>query len=539
MVVNSINNKQEIIRRMMLGSEVIVHVLYNLGVRDIFGYPGGYVLDIYEALRKFEKINHYLTISEQGAVFAADGYARSSNKLGVVLTTSGPGAINTVCGIATANMDSSALLVITGNVPTGSLGTDSFQEADIVGITMPITKYNHIVKHKEELINSLINAYVITLSKRKGAVLLDIPQDIQLAEYEISPIELELKCNEVNLFKISNDFSNILSASEIINRSKKIVILCGGGAKNSINETSALAEILNCPVITTLMGVQYFDNKKINYLGLCGSFGNPAANYALKQADTVITLGTRFGDRLTKINKFTSSQIIQIDIDKAEHDKNISAICFIKGQVYDILNRLMPLLNKKSDDFLQLMLRYKQKTGNGDNFKPLTNMLNYLSNILDYDSFVATDVGEHQMQVAKNYTFGANFLTSGGFGTMGWGLPALIGANIAKKPKKSLLITGDGSFNMSLNEFATAVKLKLPIIVFIVNNHSLGMCKTSQLLQYKAVYQTDNFTTINYSLFAESFGAKGYRVKNIQGLKRVIANYNFEKPIIIELDIKE
>lgn len=526
----------------MKGSDLIVDILIKCGVKDIFGYPGGYVLDIYESLRKRQsEITHYLTNDEQGASFCANGYGRIGKELGVVLATSGPGATNTLTGVADAFMDSVPMLIITGNVQTNKLGTDSFQEVDIVGMTMPITKYNVIVKHKEDLAKDLANAIQLAKAYRKGPVLIDIPQDIQCAEIDINSDQIgKLLATVPKRLQYEIEDNQLYRAVKLIKESKNICIICGGGInseKANYASVDRFVKALNVPVITTLMGVNTFSNKDKRYFGLIGNYGNLTANHILKTCDLMITLGVRFGDRMLNRMVMSAKNIIQIDVDKAEDSKNIESVCFLNGSINETISILMPLIESKSDDYIDKCIRYRNKFGVGDNQRKIHNLLDLLSEYVGEDAIVATDVGNHQVSVAKNYKFGKSFLTSGGLGAMGFGLPALIGGLIANKNSKGLLITGDGSFNMNCTELHLATRLKLPILIVIFNNRSLEMCADQQLEKFGAEYMTANETGIDYVLLAKSYGARGVRVNNINALKKVLENYEFDKPMVVDFDL--
>lgn len=523
----------------MKGSEIITEILIIQGIKVIFGYPGGYVLDIYEQLRlKQDKITHYLTACEQSAVFAADGYARAGKDVGVVLTTSGPGATNIVTGLACANMDSIPIVAITGNVPTHKLGTDAFQEVDIAGIVMPVSKYSHVVKSIEELPTALISAFDIARKGRKGAVLIDIPQDIQQAELNISHDDL-VKLAHTNKPNRQIDITELRRGAQTINNSSKSVVLCGGGIllSNAEEETQRFVKSLNCPVVTTLMGVAAYPNNDYRYMGLTGLYGVPVAQAAVKLADTIITLGARFGDRLTRADRFDSKRIVQIDIDRAEHDKNISGVDFIEGDIGQILTALTPLVETKDDCFIRELERYRIKHGSGDNLRSLHNLLKFLSTITTKNSVIATDVGEHQMLVARHYPFNGSFLTSGGLGAMGYGLGAIIGGILAKNADLGILITGDGSFNMEFQEIHTAVKHNLPLIIIIINNCSLGMVRTAQENNYGGEYMSSLETSIDYPALAKSMGAYGESASNVARVKQILGAYAYDKPIIIDYKI--
>lgn len=577
----------------MKGSDVIVKMLKLYGTNVIFGYPGASILDIYNSIRN-EQIMHILTATENGAVTAADGYARATHGLGVVLATSGPGASNLITGLAAANLDGTALLAITGNVPSTSLGTDSFQEVDTAGIAMPITKYSHIVKNADTLPESLAETMSIALTGRRGAVLIDIPQDVQQAEINITEGMLKDLLNKYSLIgqnadfqAITADISEINHAAKIINNATKPIILLGGGVRLSSAEkvASAFADKLNSPVVTTLMGVSLYDNTKPNYFGLTGVYGNPTANHALKNADVIISLGVRFNDRLRATGCLENKQLIQLDIDDAENGKTIDASIYIKGDLKSTIPPLTQAIKKTDGKYARSMTAHRLKVGRGDNNRRERNAYAVINEILNDHDIVTTDVGTHQMALAKNYSLKGTFLTNGGLGAMGWGLGAAIGAILSTMPnesdannseltkfandyciatylsnnkcisndentdntiiltnnkgiydKKCVLISGDGSFNMEMQELITAVSLKLPIIVVIFNNNSLEMFRHVQEERFGYEYMARPTVKVDYVMLARSMGACGIRAKTIKQLRDALNSFK-GTPLVIDFEI--
>lgn len=527
----------------MQGAEIIVNLLKLHGITSVFGYPGAYVLDIYDAIRN-NGIENVLTVTEHGAICAADGYARITHNLGVVIATSGPGASNLTTGLACAQLDGTPLLAITGNVPTTYLGTDSFQEVDIIGITMPITKYGRMVKSIDELPSAVNDAIRIALDGRRGAVILDIPQDVQQAESNVTLKELcVLITNNENTNIINRDFQEVFDQiADSINQSERVILLVGGGVRiaDAIDDATGLASKLNCPIVTTLMGVACVDNTLPAYFGMTGAYGNPTANHCLNTTDIILSLGVRFNDRLRSHQNWNNKRIIQIDIDEAENDKTVSAEIYIKCDLKYAIRELYRRINPKSNRYIETLKNYRRKIGKGDNNRHMRNILNAIRPYTD-NAIITTDVGEHQMAVAKNYIFGKNFLTNGGLGAMGWGLGALIGAIIAQKQQKSgvkgFLLTGDGSFSMEFNELATAVALDLPIIVIVFNNNSLEMCRAVQFKRFEYEYNTHPNCNIDFAALAISMGAHGKCADNLQRLIKILNEYESDKPLVIDLRI--
>lgn len=505
------------------GSEILTEVLIEQGVDTVFGYPGGAVLNIYDALYKYkDKIKHILTAHEQGASHAADGYARATGKTGVCIATSGPGATNLVTGIATAYMDSVPMVVITGNVGTGLIGRDAFQEVYITGITMPITKHNFMVQNVDELADTIREAFRIANTGRKGPVLIDIPKDVTAAVTEFTNKEkVAIKDDTVI------DETELKTVAKLINEAKKPVIQFGGGvvSSNASELALELVEKANIPSCHTLMaaGVIGYDNP-LN-LGLLGMHGAYVTNKAVDEADVLIAIGTRFSDRvaLNTGNFAKKAKIIQIDIDLSEINKNVAVDHYLIGDVKKVLEKLLPLVKKKDrTDWLNTLNEYKK-----DDYIPVDDdsiitphqLIKSICEMAGEDAVVVTDVGQHQMWAAQyvHHIRPRGFLTSGGLGTMGYGYGAAIGAKVALGDKIPVIhITGDGSFHMNLNEACTAVSYNLPVITVIMNNRVLGMVRQWQRCFYgKRFSETDPERKTDFVKLCEGFGGKGYRAENI------------------------
>ena len=524
------------------GAEIIVRTLIEEKVDTVFGYPGGQVLHIYDELqKKRHHIRHILTAHEQGAAHAADGFARTTGKVGVVIATSGPGASNLVTGIATAYLDSVPMVAITGNVPTDQIGRDSFQELDIADITMPITKHNYIVKDIRDLHRILKQAFAIAREGRCGPVLVDIPKDIQTAKTEFSDITLPQK----NPSALSEDA--LSSAAEIIERAERPFIYCGGGvvSADAGELVKQLSKRIDAPCGASLMGLSAIEHNFPSMLGLTGMHGLPRATLAMKNADVIIAIGARFTDRATGAHGeiVKNAKIVQIDIDPAEVDKNVKDAAYIIGEIRPALTALLERVKPQKHLKWQkdvASLPCKSKTETGDKLTPykIIDTVAIYSNGLS----IVTDVGQHQMWTAQRYPISGarSFLTSGGLGTMGYGMGAAIGASLAKSGKRCVLFTGDGSFGMNLNELATAVSYKIPLVVIIMNNKSLGMVREWQ----KAMFTRESQSILNrktdFSLLAKAFGADGARVKNIHELEAALKRAFDEKntlPFVIDCDI--
>ena len=532
---------------LLTGAEILVKCLLSEGVDTIFGYPGGAVLNIYDYLYKYkDKIKHYLSCHEQSAAHAADGYARSTGKVGVCIATSGPGATNLVTGIATAYMDSVPLVAITGNVSKDLLGKDSFQEVDITGITMPITKHNFIVKDVNNLQEIVRKAFYIAREGRPGPVLIDIPKDITAAKTEykdLEPIEVEPKSKHITEEVLEQ-------VAKYINESSRPLIYAGGGVINAdaTEELINFAEILNAPVATTLMCRGAIPSDHRLNTGMIGMHGSNASNILATKCDLIIALGARFSDRVISDKEFiNNAKVIQIDVDPAEVNKNVKVDSFIIGDIKVALQRLMPLLKNKENkewlntvDELKLLSITKNNKDNGEELTPRF-LFEKLSDMDKGDFIIATEVGQHQMWTAQYFNFKTprTLISSGGLGTMGFGLGAAIGAKVANPEKTVFNIAGDGSFGMNCNEFATAVKYNIPIKVIVMNNNALGMVRQWQSLFYEARYsQTTLDRATDFVKLAEAFGGVGFRVEKREELEGVLKEaLAINKPVIIDYRI--
>lgn len=530
---------------LLTGAEILVNSLIDNGVDTVFGYPGGAVLNIYDALfKKSDKIRHILTCREQGAAHAADGYARSTGKVGVCIATSGPGATNLVTGIATAYMDSTPMVAITGNVTRPLLGKDSFQEVDITGITMPITKHNYIVKDIKELQKIVNEAFYIASSGRPGPVLIDIPKDITAEKYNYT--KMEPKKREKSLQTIN--ISSLEDFVEFINESENPFIYAGGGilSSNAEKEVLALAEKINAPVATSLMGIGSIPNDHRLYTGMIGMHGTKASNLLATSCDLIIALGARFSDRvISHKNHVKNARIIQIDIDPAEINKNVKVDSYIIGDIKEVLNKLIPMINEKENIAWINKMNELKALNNKEVVKEGILTPEYLFTLLnkmDKGNFIiTTEVGQHQMWTAQNYKFykPRTFISSGGLGTMGFGMGASIGAQVANPKAVVFNIAGDGSFGMDCNEFATAVNFKIPVKVIVMNNNALGMVRQWQSLFYECRYAE---TTLNratdFVKLAEAFGGTGFRVEKPEELQEVLEKaLATDGPVIIDYKI--
>lgn len=525
-----------------IGAEILIECLKEQGVDTVFGYPGGTVLDIYDALYRDGTINHVITAHEQGAAHAADGYARVTGKTGVVIATSGPGATNLVTGIATAFMDSIPVVAITGNVGINMLGRDSFQEIDITGITVPITKHNFIVKDVKDLAEIVRKAFAIANTGRKGPVLIDILKNVQIAPAEYlpaTPREMKHKPLPAEALK---------AAADALNGCERPIVMAGGGviASNASEEIKMLAEKLNAPVVSTLMGLGAFPASHLLNLGMMGMHGTHAAAKACMESDCILAIGTRFSDRVAlNRDKFAKDKtVIQIDIDDAEMGKNVAATHTVLGDVKEALKTLLPLLIPvKERAFAQKVTSYKTEEKKSAGISELGHkILTEAAKLAPKESVVVTDVGQHQMWTAQHYPIEKprTICTSGGLGTMGYGFGAAIGAAIGSK-KHVVLVTGDGSFNMNLNELSTAVTQNLPITILLMNNRALGMVRQWQKLFYGSRFsQTVVNKKTDYVKFAESFGAKGLRITKAEEVAPVLKEaFSTPSPVLVDCVISE
>lgn len=505
---------------LLTGSEIVVRILLEQGCDTVFGYPGGQVLDIYDSLFRHRKeIKHILTAHEQGAAHAADGYARATGKVGVVIATSGPGATNLVTGIATAYMDSVPMVAICGNVPTTQIGTDSFQEIDITGITVPITKYNFFVKKIEDLADAVRRAFILAKTGRPGPVLIDVPKDIQEAKYRY-----EEKIPEAGPEPFAAKDVRIEEAACMINAAKRPFIYFGGGMviSGAEEEMKELSEKTDAPIACSMMGLSAIPSDYPGFLGMQGMHGHYAATLAMQKADVIVALGVRFNDRVTgDRTRFAIKQkVVHIDIDGSELAKTVDEACSLRGDLKLTLKKLLPLIERSEKPLWkkqteELKAKEKEITGKECGFTPqaIIRMVNSFTN---ENTPIATDVGQHQVWAAQELKFGnpRRFISSGGLGTMGYGFGAAMGAYFGTG-ERPVLITGDGSFGMSLNELATAVTYKVPIVIIIMNNGVLGMVRQLQSQYYKKHYSAtilDRRT--DFAALARSFGADGISVNS-------------------------
>ncbi len=508
------------------GSQIIVKCIEEQGVGTVFGYPGGTILDIFDALyEERDKLTQILTCHEQGAAHAADGYARATGGTGVVIATSGPGATNLVTGIATAYMDSVPVVAITGNVGTSMLGRDSFQEVDITGVTMPITKHNYMVKDVRELADTIRAAFYIARSGRPGPVLVDVPKDVQQALCEYEPA----KPREIKPY--FSDSQGFEDAIKLINESKRPVIYAGGGCviSDASRELVAFSEATGAPVTLSTMGLGCFPASHPNYLGMIGMHGKANVAETMAKADLVIAIGCRFDDRVAgdRKNFCRQAKIVHIDIDLAEHNKNVKADVTVMADAKLALAAMLPRLAKADRGAWTKECRERAAKdvlyGSDGKLCP-RQIIKAVEKAGDPDKIVVTDVGQHQMWVAQTYNFEKprKLLTSGGLGTMGYGMGAAIGASMGTG-KQTVLFTGDGCFHMNFNEVVTAAKLGLDITVFIMDNHTLGMVRQWQTLFYNKHYSS---TDINYPTdfvkLAEALGATGLKLERNEDIASVV-----------------
>ena len=533
------------------GAQILIECLAEQGVDTVFGYPGGAVLNIYDELYKNSgRIRHILTSHEQGAAHAADGYARASGKVGVCIATSGPGATNLVTGIATAYLDSVPVVFITGNVNVNLIGKDSFQEADITGITTPITKHNYIVKDVGELAGIMREAFAIARSGRPGPVLVDIPKNVTAELAEFSPAPAEEAKEEPTLRPETEE--ELLRLAAMIRSSEKVFLLCGGGVLKSgaSEETLKLAELLCAPVGTTLMGVGAFPSTHPNFTGLVGMHGTRAANTAISQCELFLALGSRFNDRVTgDVQKFgRNAKIVQIDIDAAEINKNVRTAHHVLGDVKHILRRLLELLETQPPDTKERerwlgsiqALKLPVQTTRHAGFSPKA-VLNSVYAHSPKDTIVVTDVGQHQLWAARYYDYDqpGTYITSGGFGTMGYGAGAAMGAALARPDRRVVLISGDGSFRMNCNELATMEHYGIPVVILVMNNGVLGMVRQWQTVFYGKRYsQTSLDRGPDFAKLAEAYGIAGYTLCSLEQFEKAFGeSLASGKPAVLDCRI--
>ena len=529
----------------LTGAEIVVECLKEQGVDTVFGYPGGSILNIYDALYQHQdEITHILTSHEQGAAHAADGYARATGKVGVCLATSGPGATNLVTGIATAYMDSVPVVAITCNVTNSLLGKDSFQEIDITGVTMPITKYNFIVKDVNRLAKVIRRAFTIAQTGRPGPVLVDITKDVTAAPCEYEKEEPEEIVRQSDTIR-EEDMER---AIEIIRKSKQPFIFVGGGAvlSNAAEELRAFAHKIQAPVADSLMGKGAFDGCDELYTGMVGMHGTKTSNFGITEADLLIVVGARFSDRVTgNASKFArNAKILQLDIDPAEINKNIKVDASIIGDVKVILRKLNARLDPiNHDEWIAHIERMKDMYPLRYDKNMLTGpfIIQTVNEVTQGDAVIVTEVGQHQMWAAQyyNYRQPRTLLTSGGLGTMGYGLGAAIGAKMGCRDKTVINIAGDGCFRMNMNEIATAARYNIPVVELIVNNHVLGMVRQWQTLFYGKRYsQTILNDSVDFVKLAEAMGAKAYRVTQKEELEPTLREaISLNAPVVIDCQI--
>ncbi len=529
----------------LTGAEIVIECLKEQGVNTVFGYPGGAILNVYDALYKHsDEITHILTSHEQGASHAADGYARATGKVGVCFATSGPGATNLVTGIATAYMDSIPMVAITCNVGVSLLGKDSFQEIDITGISMPITKHNYIVKDVDKLADTIRKAFKIAKTGRPGPVLIDIPKDItaNMTEY----------CYETGIMQQVNSCSytveDIDQAITLIKESKKPYMFVGGGAilSDASEEVNAFAKLIDSPVSDSLMGKGAFDGTHPLYTGMLGMHGTKASNFGMSECDLLIVIGARFSDRVTgNASKFANhAKILQIDIDPAEIDKNILTYANIIGDIKEVLSQLNEKLEQQNhSEWIQKVTEYKNKYPLTYHPDVLTGpyIIEKIYEMTQGDAIITTEVGQHQMWAAQfyKYTKPRTFLTSGGLGTMGYGLGASLGAKMGMPEKTVVNIAGDGCFSMNMNEIATATRYQIPIIQVVVNNHVLGMVRQWQNLFYGQRYSATVLNdSVDFVKLAEAMGATAYRVTTQEEFVETFAKaLALGKPVLLDCQI--
>lgn len=526
------------------GSQIIIECLKEQGVDTVFGYPGGTILNVYDELYRHPEIRHVLTSHEQGAAHAADGYARATGKVGVCMATSGPGATNLVTGIATAYMDSVPLVAITANVGKPLLGKDSFQEIDIAGVTMPITKHSIIVKNVNKLADTLRRAFKIAKSGRPGPVLVDVTKDVTAATCEYTYKEPE------KILPVTETITEeaLAAAADMINQAKKPYLFVGGGAviSGAAEEVRELAHKLQSPVCDSLMGKGTFPGDDPLYTGMLGMHGTKTSNLGMYKCDLLIVLGARFSDRDVGDTKAFAGQakILQIDVDPAEINKNVLVDGCVIGDVREVLKRLLPMLeSKENPEWLEEIGQMKKKYPLAYHEEGLSGpfAIEEIYRVTGGDALICTDVGQHQMWTAQyfKYTVPGSLITSGGLGTMGYGLGAAMGAKCGRPDKTVINVAGDGCFRMNMNEIATLVRNDIPVIEVVLNNHVLGMVRQWQTLFYGKRYsQTILNDSVDFVKLAEAMGAKAYRVTQKEELEPTLREaISLNVPVVIDCQI--
>ncbi|UOF91311.1 biosynthetic-type acetolactate synthase large subunit [Fodinisporobacter ferrooxydans] len=540
--------EQQQATKLRSGAEILLDCLLDEQVETLFGYPGGAVLPIYDALYHYPQIRHILTRHEQAAVHAADGFARVTGKTGVVLVTSGPGATNTVTGIANAYMDSVPLVIITGQVPENMIGRDSFQEVDIYGITMPITKHNYLINDVNELATVVKEAFYIANSGRKGPVLIDIPKNIMTAQTDAEiPEQVKIRGYRGKP-PVSQRMVERMAAR--IQHARKPVFLIGGGVigANASEIFRQLVEQTQIPVVSTMMGIGAFPTRHPLFLGMLGMHGTFAANKAVHQADLLIALGVRFSDRVMgKAKSFSpESYKIHVDVDASELNKNIKIDLPITADIQDVLLALQKYpLHVDTDEWVELTTHWQKKVPRFDRsnsqLKP-QSVIQLLDAATEGNGIVVTDVGQHQIWTIHNYAFAEprSLLTSAGLGTMGYGLPAAIGAAFAAPNRQVICISGDGSFQMNLQELMTVVDHQLPIKIAILNNGYLGMVRQWQELFFENRYSSVKISSPDFVTLAKSYGITGLRAHSYEQAKAIIQTaMSIDGPVLMEFDVAE
>ena len=526
----------------LTGAEIIIECLKEQGVDTVFGYPGGAILNVYDALYKYrDEIHHVLTSHEQGAAHAADGYARATGKVGVCMATSGPGATNLVTGIATAYMDSVPVVAITANVGKPLLGKDSFQEVDIAGIVMPITKHSYIVKDITKLADTIRKAFYIAKSGRPGPVLVDVTKDVTGALYDYSP----RRPATVNRETSEIHRENVEQAVNMICKAQKPFIFVGGGSviSGASEEIAELSHRIQAPVCDSLMGKGGFSGEDPYYTGMLGMHGTKTSNLGVSQCDLLIVLGARFSDRVTGNAKTfaNKAKILQIDIDAAEINKNVLVDAYIEGDIKEVLRRLLEEIpEKKHPQWMEHIQEMKAKYPLNYDHPQLTGpyIIEKLYELTDGDAIITTDVGQHQMWAAQYYKYKEprTFLSSGGLGTMGFGLGAAIGAKMGRPEKTVVNIAGDGCFRMNMNEIATAVRCGKPLVQIVLNNHVLGMVRQWQTLFYDHRYShTVLNDAVDFVKISEGMGAKAIRVTKMEEVESALKEaLSSDGPVVLD-----